>query len=508
MKGIDKRCGCRDELGGKLGAQCPLLQRAGHGSYGYRIDLGPGLDGKGVFRTRRQEYRGGFARKRDAEHAKSEHLVRINHGEGQARSGMTCSEWWSQWLEAKVGLRATTRRSYEAHIRLYLDPHLGHLRLQDLDAGHLERMYAAIRQDSARKAAENAGKVERGAETGEKAERTERTMGPASIKRLHATLRSALNTAVKRRLLPYNPAQHVELEAAPRPQVSPWSAEELGQFLDATATDRLGCMYEVMAFAGLRRGEAVGLRWCDVDLEGGVVHIRQEIVDVGGDLVLDKPKTMDSEGRVDLDGQTIGSLVAHQIRQHTERGEWVDAREDWRAYFRARPLPVTSPVGERLPGRIALSQHKLLPDCHRALCSHELVFCREDGRALRPEYVTRHMQALAAESGLPRKRLHDLRHGSASLQIAAGIDLAIVSKRLRHSSVSITADTYTHLLKGVGRQAAEAAASLVPRAVRTHETEAEQDHEDTRCTPRLGNDPGLPLQGEKAQVTRGAPPGT
>lgn len=508
MKGIDKRCGCRDELGVKLGPRCPLLQRSGHGSFGYRIDLGPGLDGKGVFRARRQEYRGGFGRKKDAEHAKSEHLVRIKHGEGQARSGMTCSEWWAQWLEGKVGLRATTRRAYEAHIRLYLDPHLGHLRLQDLDAGHVERMYAAIRNDTARRAAENARKLESAVKTGSKTERTERTMGAASVQRLHATLRSALNTAVKRRLLPYNPAQHVELEASPRPQVSPWSAQELGQFLDTTATDRLGCMYEVMAFAGLRRGEAVGLRWCDVDLEGGVVQIRQEIVDVGGDLVLDKPKTKDSEGRVDLDSHTVGSLLAHEMSQHAEREDWAGAREDWRAYFRARPASVTSPDGKRLPGRIALSQHKLLSDCDRALCSHELVFCREDGRPLRPEYVTRHMQVLAAESGLPRKRLHDLRHGSASLQIAAGVDLAIVSKRLRHSSVSITADTYTHLLKGVGRQAAEAAASLVPRAARSQQTQSVQDHEDTMCTSSPENDSGLPLRGEKAQVKRGAPSGT
>jgi integrase len=508
MKGIDKRCGCRDDSGVKLGARCPLLQRAGHGAYGYRIDLGPGLDGAGVFRDRRQEYRGGFARKKDAEHAKSEHLVRIKRGEGQARSGMTCAEWWSQWLEGKVALRANTRRAYEAHIRLHLRPHLGHVRLQDLDAGHIERMYAAIRTDNARKAAENATKIETAARTGNKADRTEPTMGPASIQRLHATLRSALNTAVKRRLLPFNPAQHVELEAAPRPHVSPWSAQELGQFLDATATDRLGCMYEVMAFAGLRRGEAVGLRWCDVDLEDAVIHIRQEIVDVGSDLVLDKPKTKDSEGRVDVDGQTVGSLLAHQIRQHAERAEWAEARIDWRAYFRARPAPVTRPDGKRLPGRIGLLQHKLLPDCDRQPCSHELVFCRQDGRPLRPEYVTRHMQALAAESGLPRKRLHDLRHGSASLQIAAGVDLAIVSKRLRHSSVSITADTYTHLLQGVGRQAAEAAASMVPRAGRAESAQVFQDHEDTMCTPSPENDSGLPLLGEKAQVRGGAPSGT
>ena len=162
----------------------------------------------------------------------------------------------------------------------------------------------------------------------------------------------------------------------------------------------------------------------------------------------------------------------------------------------------------RMLRTIALTQHKSLSDCDRAFCSHELVFCREDGRPLRPEYVTRHMQALAAEAGLPRKRLHDLRHGSASLQIAAGVDLAIASKRLRPSSISITADTYTHLLKSVGRHAAEAAAALVPRAGRSQQTQFIQDHEDPMCTPRPGNDTGLSLRGEKAQVRRGAPPGT
>jgi len=446
VKGIDKRCGCRDEAGNKLGAKCPQLARSGHGSYGYRIELGPGLDGKGVFRQRRQEYKGGFAKRRDAEQAKAEHLTLLGQGQNQSRNELTVRTWLEQWLEGKVNLRPTTRRSYESHLRLYLVPHLGHVRLRDLSATHLERMYAAIRSDSGRREAGG-----------------ERQTGPATIRRVHATLSSAMNTAVKRRLLAYSPAQHVELEPSARPEVTPWQADELGAFLDAAAADRLSALFELMAFAGLRRGEALGLRWADVDTQAGMLHVRQTLTDVGGRLVFGKPKTRGSERVVDLDGNTLGSLLAHRLTQDQERVAWGEVYAD---------------AG--------------------------LVFTREDGRPLRPEYVTRRMQAIAEAACLPRKRLHDLRHGSASLQLAAGIPIAVVSKRLGHSSLSITSDTYSHLLRGVGREAAEASVALVPRAPRIHS----QDQEHPACTPEPGQQSGRPPQRKNAQASTGAPPGT
>ncbi len=446
MKGIDKRCGCRDDRGAKLGARCPLLTRSGHGAYGYRIDLGPGLDGKGVFRQRRQEYKGGFAKRRDAEQAKAEHLTLLGQGQTQSRNELTVGAWLEQWLAGKVNLRATTQRSYESHLRLYLLPNLGHLRLRDLSATHVERMYATIRTDSTRRSGQG-----------------ERATGPATIRRVHATLSSALNTAVKRRLLAYSPAQHVELEPSARLEVTPWQADELGAFLDAAASDRLAALFELMAFAGLRRGEALGLRWSDVDSAAGVLHVRQTLTDVGGQLVFGKPKTRGSERVVDLDAGTLGSLLAHRLGQDSERAAWGEAYAD-----------------------------------------SGLVFTREDGRPLRPEYATRRMQAIAEQAGLPRKRLHDLRHGSASLQLAAGVPIAVVSKRLGHSSLSITSDTYSHLLRGVGQAAAEATAAMVPRAPRA----PMGDPEDTTCNPGLRNDTGPSSTETKGQVGTGAPPGT
>ncbi len=132
------------------------------------------------------------------------------------------------------------------------------------------------------------------------------------------------------------------------------------------------------------------------------------------------------------------------------------------------------------------------------------MFTREDGQPLRPEYVTRRMQAIAERAGLPRKRLHDLRHGSASLQLMAGVPIAVVSKRLGHSSLSITSDTYSHLLRGVGRDAAEAAAALVPRGA----WRPAGDREDTACTPAAQQQGERAPVKENAQVRTGAPPGT
>ncbi len=139
-------------------------------------------------------------------------------------------------------------------------------------------------------------------------------------------------------------------------------------------------------------------------------------------IAVEEPKTRSSAGRVDLDELTSAALLAWRFHLDEERARWGEGWSD-----------------------------------------HDLVFPAEGGEPMHPEVATRTFGALTAAAGLRHVRLHDLRHGQASLLLAAGTDIAIVSKRLRHSSVGITADTYSHLLDGVGRQAAEAAAALVRR---------------------------------------------
>ncbi len=144
-------------------------------------------------------------------------------------------------------------------------------------------------------------------------------MSPASARRVHACLRPALNTAVKRRLLLHNPALHIEL-APERPKCpEPWSVEECRQFLEAVAEDRQALLYRLPLVTGMRRGEAIGLRWSDVDLARGDVRINRQITAVGGKATVSTQKTRRSARGVPLDDDTIARLRGHRDTQHTER---------------------------------------------------------------------------------------------------------------------------------------------------------------------------------------------
>jgi integrase len=436
---VYKRCPCpvdRDSRGNRKAC------RIDHGSWEYVADAGRAADGK-----RRQVRKAGFATKRAAEEALTELLDDLRTGEYAHDERQTVGEYLAAWIEVKVanGLRATTERSYRQHIRDHLVPQLGRLRLRDLRPGHVEAMLRTVKA------------------------------GPTTRRRVHATLRSALSDAQRRQLIPYNPAdtKRVTLPKATRPKVQVWQPAELGRFLDAIGQHRLGALYELDALTGLRRGELLGLRWSDVDLEAGRLTVRQQVVQLSRPveeiepcalcgakhrgILFGRPKTTSGEDRlVDLDDGSVGVLLAHRLAQDAERGEWGSAYAD-----------------------------------------HGLVFAREDGNPLAPDQVTKQFRALAVEHGLPPQKLHGLRHGMASLQLAAGVDIAVVSKTLGHGSISITADTYGHLLGGVGKDAARRAAGLVPRGRR----------EQIVSTTDPDNESAGPRSREPADE-RSAPPGT
>ena len=260
--------------------------------------------------------------------------------------------------------------------------------------------------------------------------------------------------------LAYNPALGVELPAAPKQQVRPWEPNELGAFLDHVQAHRLGALFEVLAACGLRRGEALGLAWKDINFLDGTLTIRRQLLNAWADgaPVFGEPKTATGRRVVEVDSRTLGTLIAHRLAQDSERATWGRGYED-----------------------------------------HDLVFSQENGRPLDPSHVTKLFCRLAAEAGLRRVRLHDLRHGSASLMLAAGIPVEVVSKRLGHSSISVTTDIYSHLLEGVGRRAAEAAMGLVPRSpIAT--TETSSDHMVTTIGPEDAN--GAALDSHKGRLTR------
>jgi integrase len=204
--------------------------------------------------------------------------------------------------------------------------------------------------------------------------------------------------------------------------VAVWTARQLAAFIDFLREDRLFAMW-LIAMRGLRRGEAAGLRWIDIDLDQRVVMIEQQRIAYGRVVAVGPPKTKASRRTIALDRTNVRLLRDHLRRQRAEH---------------------------EAAGRI----------------SHDTgyVFTTPDGAALHPDWITRRFRRLVELSGLPPVRLHDLRHGAATLARAAGADLKTVQEQLGHTSIVLTADTYTSVLLELHFKVAEATARLVLKA--------------------------------------------
>ncbi|NNU28464.1 tyrosine-type recombinase/integrase [Isoptericola sediminis] len=370
--------------------------------WSYLIETPAAAGGK-----RRQFTKSGFASKTEAKRAREEALVEHRAGRVDVDRKITVTDYLNRWIDGKEAagsVRPSTVRGYRDVIGKFVAPHIGNVRLVDMTPGHLDRMYSAIRR-----------------------ERPDVT--PSTIRRIHATLRSAFRSAVKRGEMKHDVTAHVELPAHRRPRVTPWEPAEYAAFIgsDVVRSHRLRPVFILAAMGGLRRGELAALQWDDVDLDRAVLVVRRQATQVGDTISITAPKTAAGTDRVvDLDQQTVSVLREHRAAQARERLKFGPAYED-----------------------------------------NGLVFAREDGAMYRPDHLAKTFTRLIARVSvdgepLRRVRFHDLRHLQASLMLAAGVPMAVVSKRLGHSNVAVTSDTYSHLLGGVGASAAEAAAALIP----------------------------------------------
>jgi Phage integrase family len=210
--------------------------------------------------------------------------------------------------------------------------------------------------------------------------------------------------------------------------VTVWTAAHLVAFLETVTLDRLFALWWLIALRGLRRGEACGLRWCEVDLDHGVLFIVRNRTTAGYQVIEGDPKTTAGVRAVALDRHTVAVLREHRRRQLADRDRRQATGKIWH--------------------------------------DSGYVFVRPDGMPIHPGYVTQRFAKLVKVAQLPPVRLHDLRHGAASLAQEAGADLKSIQDQLGHSSIVVTADTYTNVLPAIQRQCAEATVKLVLNAAR------------------------------------------
>jgi integrase len=381
---------------------------------------------------------------------------------------LTLGQWLSEWLAGKGDIRASTRRSYASHIRLYLTPHLGHVSLDRLRVQHIQAMFTAILEaNTGIEAAHDVRAQARADLLRARNDRdpvairtararlltlppiTARVVGPATRQRIRATLRAALSDAAAQGLLTSNPAKLVKLPSGRRPKALVWTDERVARwqatglrpspvmvwtpaqtvaFLAHARGHQLYALFHLVTHLGLRRGEAVGLRWSDLHLDDtpgpqgvrATLTVAQQVVQLGWTTETGAPKSDAGERVLPVAPATVAVLKAHRRLQAALRlaagQSWVDTG---------------------------------------------LVFTLNDGTGWHPADVSDSFTAAAAAAGLPPIRLHDLRHGTATHALAAGIDIKVVQEMLGHSSSTITRDTYTSVLDDAKHAAAAAIADTL-----------------------------------------------
>ena len=361
------------------------------------LDLGFAEGGR-----RRQKWHGGFRTRREAEAARAQLVTDVNNGSYVIPGRTTLSDWirdsWLPMTEPRV--KPTTFHSYRRNLELHVLPGLGPRRLQQLTPPMLTALYGRLAQN----------------------EDGRRALSAKTISYIHSTMHKVLADAVDAGLLVKNVAAAAK---PPRPArratggLQGWEPDELARFLGAVRGTRLGPIWRLSAMTGMRRGEVLGLRWCDVDLDRARLSVRQALVAVGYEVVHSTPKSH-SARVIDLDPETVRQLRAHRHRQNEERAEWgVDYQDQ------------------------------------------DLVVAKENGEPIHPHTFSQAFERLIEKTGLRKIRLHDLRHSHATLALRAGVPVKVISERLGHESPAFTLKQYAHVIPGMQAEAAAQVASLV-----------------------------------------------
>ncbi|WP_424768322.1 tyrosine-type recombinase/integrase [Paenibacillus sp. sgz302251] len=329
-------------------------------------------------------------KKSDAEKILRETLTKIdNNNFVQPQRKLKFTDFMLDWLHnvIKSKVEETTWEGYEMIVTKHINKYFmskNDVLLQELQPIHLQKYYETKQQDDAA--------------TGKKG------LSAKTLRRHHANIKSALSFAVRMNLIPFNPADRVLLPKEEKFNASYYTVEQLEKLFEVCLGTPIASAVYIAAHYGLRRSEVLGLKWDCIDFEEKTVSIKEVRVKYGKEVVVKKPKS-DSSQRV---------------------------------------LPLMEKIEHYL--QILMKQRKKNKLLYgKDYIDSGLVCCVPNGSPMKTEYLNHKFKEILAKNGLPHIRFHDLRHSTASYLVKHGVGLKEVQVWLGHSTINITANTYTHI---------------------------------------------------------------
>jgi integrase len=380
------------------------IKQRSKGSWFIRVEL----ESDPTTGKRRQKAETFVGNKRDAEARMNELLGNVRQGITGKAGRTTVAEFLERWLRdhAEANLAPRTSLRYANLLRTHVVPHIGSVQLDKLRVDHVVKLHATLRTSTRG----NAGGT---------------AISAMTRRHVHRVLHTALAHAVRWRLIAINPAGTVKAPSAKSAEMKTWDADLTRAFLFRATEEspRWQAYFTVALTTGLRLSEMAGLRWSDVDLAKGSLHVRQTIQEVPKlGRVVKAPKTAGSRRPVTLGPDVVALLRRYKAWQNELR---LIGGDEWHA--------------------------------------GDLVFTSYVGAPIDPATVRAALKRIAEAATVPVIRIHDLRHTAATLMLLAGVHVKVVSERLGHANISITLQTYSHVLPTMQQDAAAALDVLLRR---------------------------------------------
>src|SRR5215218_9685212 len=310
---------------------------------------------------------------------------------------LTVGEYLERWLDDVVKPSAShrTHSTHTQQVYTHIAPTLGRIKLKDLRKAHIDRLYR---------------------------EKLDARLAPSTVRRVHAVLHKALEEAVKGDLIPRNPAAHANKPKVKLEEPEPLDVSQAAAFLKAANGDRFEALYILCLMCGLRQGEALALRWRDIDLEGNTLRVNLQLQRVrgGGGLRFSEPKNA-SRRTVGLPERAVSTLKSHRKRQLEEKLRVADYEDSGLVFASVKGTPIDA-----------------------------------------QNVVNRYYKPLLKRAGLPAIRFHDLRHSCLSLLAQRGEPIRDLQALAGHATAAFTLQRYTHHYDSSAKRTADAMGEILP----------------------------------------------